>query len=83
MVYTNSPTSCPPPVALSAYHKVWVFDAPTHLIGEGGGFFVNLFLAPAGGTGTIVVDITSMGQAVVRPIAVISMTITPVPPEGT
>ena len=27
---------------------------------------MNLFLAPAGGTGMIVVDITSMGPAVVR-----------------
>ena len=43
-----------------------VFDAPTHLIVEGGGFFVNLFLAPAGGTGVIVMEIASMGPSVVR-----------------
>ena len=36
------------------------------MIDEGGGFFVNLFLAPAGGTGVIFVEITAMGPAVVR-----------------
>ena len=36
------------------------------MIGEGGGFFVNLFSVPAGGTGVIVVEIAVMGPAVVR-----------------
>ena len=36
------------------------------MIGEGGSFFVTLFLVPAGGTGVIFVEITAMGPAVVR-----------------
>ena len=36
------------------------------MIGEGGGFFVTLFLVPAGGTGVIVVEIAAMGPAVIR-----------------
>ena len=36
------------------------------MIGEGGGFFVNLFLVPAGGTGVIVMEIAAVGPAVVR-----------------
>ena len=36
------------------------------MIGEGGGFFVTLFLVLAGGTGGIVVEILAMGPAVVR-----------------
>ena len=36
------------------------------MIGEGGGFFVNLFSVPAGVTGAIVVEIAVMGPAVVR-----------------
>ena len=45
---------------------VGVMYGPTHLIGEGGGFFVTLFLVPAGGTGVIVVEIAAMGPAVIR-----------------
>ena len=36
------------------------------MIVEGGGFFVNFFLVPAGGTGVIVVEIAVMVPAVVR-----------------
>ena len=36
------------------------------MIGEGGGFFVNLFSAPAVGTGVIVMEIASMGPSLVR-----------------
>ena len=39
---------------------------PTHLIGEGGEFFVTLFLVPTDGIGAIVVEISAVGPAVVR-----------------